>query len=139
MNTVINNITAEPTTTHGGTPVTVTVSLSAAAPEGGATVGINVEPVGHTTGPANLVIPAGHSSGQFVVNPKNTPATVVVHATYAGIKRHIVVPVTAGSVGAVPPLSTLASEPAPATAPAAPPTDWQKVPNTVIPHHGSKK
>ena len=84
-----------PSSVVGGTTSSLTVSLTAAAPSGGAVVTLtaNTPPA---TIPATLTVPAGSSSGSATVSTTSVSATTTatVTATYAGVSRSATLAVT---------------------------------------------
>lgn len=80
------SLTLNPTSVRGGKTSTATVTLSAAAPSGGAVVSISSGNTSLATVPTSITIPAGATSASFTVSTKsvNSDATVTISASYAG-------------------------------------------------------
>jgi hypothetical protein len=109
----LSALTLSPTSVTGGTAATGRVTLSSAAPSGGAVVSFS-DNSGATTVPASVTVPAGASSASFNVTTSAVSAntTVTVTGTYNGTSRSGTLTVTPAS--APPPaasLSTLALNP----------------------------
>lgn len=105
VNTTLSTVTASPTTVVGGGTVRVTVTLSAAAPSGGASVPLastspTIAPV-----PASVVVPAGSTAASVSVATKTVSAStaVTVAAAYGGVTRTTSFTVTPSSTTAPPP------------------------------------
>jgi len=83
-------------TVVAGTSFTATVSLSAAAPSGGAPVTLASSNQGVAPVPASVLVPAGGTSASFMVSTKSTNRNVSVNisAKYAGVTRTASVLVT---------------------------------------------
>jgi hypothetical protein len=86
----LNGVAINPTSVTGPASATGTVTLSAAAPSGGATVTLQGSPSGAVSVPAQLVVPAGQSSGTFTVtlNAVTASTSVDVAATFSGSTVH---------------------------------------------------
>ena len=82
----LQSFTVSPTTVGGGVSATGTVTLSAAAPVGGAVVGLSSSVSSIASVPASVTVPAGSSSTTFPVTTHalSTPTTVVLSASYVG-------------------------------------------------------
>jgi hypothetical protein len=91
----LSEITVSPTSVVGGKASTATVTLTAAAPTGGATVALstssNDAPV-----PVSVVVPAGKTSVTFTITTKAVSATVkaTVTAKYNSVSKTAVLTVT---------------------------------------------
>jgi hypothetical protein len=94
---VLASISLVTPTVVGGTSVTGTVSLSAAAPAGGAAVSLSGgDPV---IAPANVIVPAGSASTTFTLETRVVGGTIAstVTASYGGASMSVVLSVT-GSI-----------------------------------------
>jgi Lamin Tail Domain len=67
-----------------GGSVTLTVTLDALAPAGGATVALSVSPAGAGTLPSSVTVPAGQTSASFTFTDSAPSGTVTITATFAG-------------------------------------------------------
>jgi hypothetical protein len=86
----LHSVDLNPTSVTGPGTATGTVTLSAAAPSGGSTVTLQGSPSGAVSVPAQLVVPAGQSSGTFTVtlNAVTASTSVDVAATFSGSTVH---------------------------------------------------
>jgi hypothetical protein len=84
------------TSVVGGTSAVGTVTLTAAAPSGGATVSLMSSQPQLTSVPANVVVAAGATSATFTVSTVATKknAVATVSATYAGATKTATIKVT---------------------------------------------
>ena len=84
------------TTIAGGTSAVGTVTLTAAAPSGGATVALTSSQPPLASVPANVVVAAGATAATFAVSTaatkKNGVATI--SASYAGVTKTTTVKIT---------------------------------------------
>src|SRR5712664_3508510 len=96
----ISSISVNPTSVVGGSPSTGTVSLSAAAPPGGAVIALGADPWNVATVPVSVTIPAGATSADFTVS--TSPVTGAIEATiwglYGGASASAVLTVTSPSL-----------------------------------------
>ena len=128
----LSALSLSPTSVTGGSASTGSVTLSAAAPGGGAAVSLSGNS-GATTVPASVTVPAGASSANFTVTTTSVTASTsaTVSAVFGGVTRTAALTV---NPSAPPPLATpeaptLLSPAADAT-PAQPVTfDWSDVAN----------
>ena len=74
----ITGMSLSPTTIGGNGTSTGTVTLSAAAPQGGWLVTLKSAVPSYVSVPASIVIPQGATSGTFVVTPKQLASNVTV-------------------------------------------------------------
>jgi hypothetical protein len=83
----ISSFTLSPASVQGGTSFAGTVTLSAPAPSGGATVTSSSGDTAVATVPASVTVPAGATSATFIVTTQSVPSntTVVIIGTYEGI------------------------------------------------------
>lgn len=90
------SLTLNPTSVRGGKTSTATVTLSAAAPSGGAVVSLSSGNTGLATVPTSITIPAGATSASFTVSTKsvNSDATVTISASYVGATTSATLTVT---------------------------------------------
>ena len=84
------------TTVQGGETVKGTVTLTGAAPAGGASVSLASSDQGVATVPTSVLVPAGAGNAEFEVSTKSlgSPMTVSISASYAGATRTIDLTVT---------------------------------------------
>ena len=84
------------TTVVGGTSTTATITLTSAAPSGGATVTLSSSDPQRAMVPASVVVASGATSASFAVSTvavkKNSAALVT--ATYAGVSRSVTLKIT---------------------------------------------
>jgi hypothetical protein len=84
----LTGLTLAPSSVVGGQTATGTVTLSAPAQSGGAVVALSAGNSSIVSVPATVTIPAGATSGSFVVATKSVKrartATVTVTASYSG-------------------------------------------------------
>ncbi len=96
----ISSISVNPTSVVGGSPSTGTVSLSAAAPTGGAVIALGSDPWNVATVPTTVTVPAGATTADF--NVSTSPVTGSIEATiwglYGGASTSAVLTVTAPSL-----------------------------------------
>ena len=128
----LSAVSLNPTTVVGGTASTGTVTLSAAAPSGGAVVSLSDNSSSAST-PASVTVPAGSTSSTFTVSTTSVTAstTATISAVYAGVTRTAALTVnpTGSSTPSAPTLSSPANG---ATGVAQPVTlDWNGVTNAV--------
>ena len=92
----LSSVTVSPSTVVGGTSSTARVTLSAAAPSGGAVVSLSDNSSIVTT-PASVIVPAGATSGTATIttNPVTAPTSAMVSAAFAGVTRTATLTVTA--------------------------------------------
>ncbi|HLL25503.1 MAG TPA: lamin tail domain-containing protein, partial [Kofleriaceae bacterium] len=76
--------------------ITMTVTLDALAPTGGANVGLSVSPTAAGTLPASVTVPAGQSSASFTFTNTAASGTVTITATFAGTTRTATLAVQTG-------------------------------------------
>jgi hypothetical protein len=100
----LNSVGLSPATVTGGVTGSVTVTLTAPAPAGGAQVSLTSSNPAAATVPATLTVPAGVASGAatFATSAVGSTSTSVISAAYNGISRTATLTVT----GATPPPST---------------------------------
>ena len=95
----LSAVTPSVTSTTGGTSISATVSLSGAAPAGGASVTLSTSNAAAAQVPATVTVPAGQSSRSFTITTfavtANTPVTIT--GTFGGSTRSAAITVLAGS------------------------------------------
>jgi hypothetical protein len=96
----LNSVTVSPTGVVGGNASTGTVTLSSAAPSGGAIVALSDNSSAAAT-PANVTVPAGSNSASFAVTTSavTNSTSVTISAVYAGGTRTATLTVTPASGG----------------------------------------
>ena len=84
----LTSLTVSPSNVSGGSPVSATVTLSSAAPVGGAVVTITTLSK-LATPPASVTVPAGATSQTFAIPTQSTPrnSSVTIYAKYAGVTQ----------------------------------------------------
>ena len=87
--TALSSVTLNPAAVIGGTSATGTVTLTAAAPTGGATVALASSNTTLAKVPASVVMPAGSTSATFTITTFSArkTATVTITASYAGVNK----------------------------------------------------
>ena len=95
----LSAIGVSPTSVVGGNTAQGTVTLTAAAPSGGAVVTLNSANASVVSVPASVTVAAGASSATFGVNTSAVTANtgVTITATYAGVSRTTTLTVTPAS------------------------------------------
>jgi hypothetical protein len=94
----LSSISLSATSVVGGNPVTGTVTLTAAAPAGGAMVSLSgADPV---TVPAIVMVAAGSPSGTFTISTRAVGGTIVstIGASYGGVSASALLSVTRPTV-----------------------------------------
>lgn len=104
----LSRVTVSPTSVVGGASSTGTVTLSAAAPSGGAVVSLSDNSVAATV-PASVTVPAGSTSRTFAVTTSAVSATTTVTITgsFGGTTASAALTVTPASSGGLPAPSQL--------------------------------
>jgi hypothetical protein len=107
----LSSLSLNPTSVTGGNSSTGTVTLSGAAPAGGAQVGLSSNN-GAASVPSSVAVPAGATSATFTVSTSAVAAstTVAISAAYGGVTKTVSLTVTPGSPPA-PSLSSLTLNP----------------------------
>ena len=102
----LTSLLVSPGSVVGGIPSTGTVTLSAAAPVGGAVVTLGSSNASVTTVPVSVTVAAGATTATFAVTTSVVAAatSVTISAAFAGVTRTSTLTVTP-----VPPAATLAS------------------------------
>ena len=97
------SLTLNPSTVIGGSPVGGTVTLSAPAPAGGATVALSSSNPAVASVPANVVVSSGATRASFTVNtaPVNFNTGVTIAATYNGTVQNAVLTVDPATMSQV--------------------------------------
>jgi len=91
------SVGVSPSTVVGGNVATGTVTLSAAAPTGGATVGLASSNASIASVPANVVVLAGNKAANFNVTtkaPLRKQVPVTISATWQGVTKTVTLTVT---------------------------------------------
>src|SRR5437588_671714 len=94
---ILSSVTLTPTTVNGGVPSTGLVTLSGAAPSGGAVVTLSSSNTSVATVPASVTVPAGASSARFPVatTAVSSQTAVTISASYgSGSQQSAVLTVT---------------------------------------------
>jgi hypothetical protein len=86
----LSAVTVNPTSVNGGSSATGTVTLSAAAPSGGAVVSLSDNSSAATV-PGSVTVAAGATSANFTVTTSTvtTPTSVTITGTYNGASRTV--------------------------------------------------
>ena len=122
----LSALSLNPTTVVGGNSSTGTVTLSAAAPSGGAAVSLS-ENSSATTVPASVTVPAGATSASFTITTTSVTASTsaTMSAVFGGVTRTAVLTVNPPT-----PAAPTLIAPAANTTPAQPVVfDWSDVAN----------
>ncbi len=103
----LSTVSLSATTVGGGTPVTGTVRLTAAAPAGGFLVGLSASNLSGVaavvaTVPASVTVPAGALTATFPVATftSPTPESVMITGTAGGVSTYAIVTVVSASSAA---------------------------------------
>lgn len=85
----LSSLSLDPTSVTGGTYSTGTVTLSAAAPAGGATVTLSSSNTAVATVPPSVAVAAGATSASFMVSTSSscTSLAATISGTYGGVAR----------------------------------------------------
>ncbi len=89
-------LTLQPASVTGGSSATGTVTLTAAAPSGGAVVALGSSIPGYASVPAHVLVAAGQKSGAFAIattRPKKSVG-VTISASYAGVTKTAIITLT---------------------------------------------
>ena len=93
----LSSLSLSPTGVTGGNSSTGTVTLTSAAPAGGASVALSSSNTAAATVPASVTVPAGSTSATFTVSTSsvssNTSSTI--SASYGGVSRTAILAVNA--------------------------------------------
>ena len=94
----LSSLTLNPTRVSGGNKSTGTVTLTAAAPSGGAVVTLSSSNTSVATVPSSVTVQAGKTSASFTVSTQRVSSStnVVISATYAGRTKNKTLTVTSG-------------------------------------------
>jgi uncharacterized repeat protein (TIGR03803 family) len=92
----LSSLTVNPTSVRGGSNSTGTVTLSAAAPSGGAVVTLSSSNTSFGTVPASVTVAAGNSSATFTVTTKrpNSNTSVTISAQNGAVTKTATLTVT---------------------------------------------
>jgi hypothetical protein len=106
----LSSISLSPTTVVGGGTSQATVTLTAAAPSGGAVVNLSSSNTSVATVPASVTVPAGATNAKVTVTSKTvtTTSNVTITATYNSVSRNAVLKVNPSSGGTLPAPTLLA-------------------------------
>jgi len=85
----LTTVSLNPSAIYGAVTSTGTITLTSAAPTGGAIVTLASSNTAGATVPVNVTIPAGATSATFVITGKalTTAATTTITATYSGVSK----------------------------------------------------
>ena len=91
--TALSTVKVNPTDVLGGTPVTGTVTLNAAAPAGGFVVALSSDNPAAATVPASVTVPAGAKSASFPVTTfaVPNPQSALIIGTGGGVTTYAIV------------------------------------------------
>jgi uncharacterized repeat protein (TIGR03803 family) len=94
----LSSLTLNPTSVSGGNNSTGTVTLSAAAPSGGATVTLQSGNTSVATVPSSVTVASGQTSASFTVTTQRVSSNtnVLISGTYAGTTQNATLTVTSG-------------------------------------------
>jgi uncharacterized repeat protein (TIGR03803 family) len=92
----LSSLTLNPTSVSGGNSSTGTVTLSAAAPSGGAVVNLSSSNTSVATVPSTVTVAAGQTSATFTVSTQRVSSNtnVVISGVYAGATQSATLAVT---------------------------------------------
>jgi len=95
----VSSLSLDPTSVTSGGSSTATVTLTAAAPAGGASVALQSGNTSAATVPPSVTVPAGATSATFTVSANNVTSDTAssIAATYGAITRRATLTVTAGA------------------------------------------
>ena len=104
-NATLTSLALNPTSVTGGASSTGTITLSGAAPSGGAIVALSSTVPGIAAVPASTTVAAGTSTKTFTVStaPVSSSTTVTITANYNGVSRSVDLTLTAGAPPPPPP------------------------------------
>jgi len=107
----LSSLSLSPTSVTGGGTSQGTVTLSGAAPSGGAVVSLTSGNTAVATVPASVTVPAGATSANFTVTTVSVTAnqSVTISATFGGVTKSATLTVTPPAAGPV--LSSLRLNP----------------------------
>jgi hypothetical protein len=110
----LSAVALSPSTVQGGAASTATVTLTTAAPSGGALVSLTSSNTAAATVPASLTVPAGATSATTSVatSAVSVNTTSVISASYNGLTRSATLSVTAPAPASSATLSTVSLSPA---------------------------
>jgi hypothetical protein len=99
----LSSLAISPTSVTGGTPSSATVTLSGAAPAGGAVVALSSSGSAASV-PANVTVPAGATTASFSITTSSVTSStpVTITASFGGVSRGATLTVTAAVGGGVP-------------------------------------
>ena len=124
----LTSLAVNPTSVVGGNGASGTVTLSGAAPGGGAVINLSRN-VSAATVPATVTVAAGAQSATFPITTTtvSTSTPVTITATYGSTSRSATLTVTPGSQPTTPPAPTLVSPSNGATVTLPATLDWNDV------------
>lgn len=102
----LSSVGLSPSTVQGGATGSATVTLTAAAPSGGAVVSLTSSNTAAATVSASMTVPAGATSAttsSVTTSVVSSTATSVISATYSGVTRSATLTVTAPAPPPPPP------------------------------------
>src|SRR5207249_573001 len=87
--TTLSSVSLNPSSVPAGSPSTGTVTLSAAAPAGGAAIALSSSNTSVATVPGSVTVGAGATSANFTVSTSSscTSSAVTISGTYGGVTR----------------------------------------------------
>jgi uncharacterized repeat protein (TIGR03803 family) len=94
----LSSMTLNPTSVSGGNNSTGTVTLTGAAPSGGASVTLSSSNTSVATVPSSVTVSAGQTSASFTVRTQRVSSNtnVTISATYSGTTKNATLTVTSG-------------------------------------------
>lgn len=100
----LSALSVSPTSVVGGNTAQGTVTLTGAAPSGGAVVSLSSANPAVATVPASVAVPAGATSASLTINTTAVSANTSVNltATYNSLNRSATLTVTSASTGSLP-------------------------------------
>jgi galactose oxidase-like protein/Kelch motif protein len=101
--TTLSAVTLNLASVQGGSPSIGTVTLSAAAPAGGAVIGLASSDAAVAAIPASVTVAAGVTSATFTISttPVAASTAVTISGTYGGVARSAVLTVTPPTLSSV--------------------------------------
>jgi hypothetical protein len=105
----LSSVTVNPATIVGGNAAQGTITLTSAAPGGGAVVGLSSANPSAAAVPASVTVPAGASAATFSISTSavTTNTSVGITATYSGVSRSATLTVTPAGATTLPAPSLL--------------------------------
>ncbi|HEV2472333.1 MAG TPA: hypothetical protein VGS41_06695 [Chthonomonadales bacterium] len=99
----VSSLTLAPNTVIGGAPATGTVTLSAAAPSGGAQVNLSSSNASYVTAPAYVIVPSSSTTVTFTAGTNITasPQSATLTASYNNSSQQANVTAEPGTTGTI--------------------------------------